>query len=191
MQVLEVIVSNEGKTTGEIINAVSSAFPNKSFNTLKGYISLLHNSGYITIKYADDKIFFIGVNSSAYSALDTAKSQPQESNSPKNVFNIGNIQGQVAMGNTGGSYELNMSNAFNQTISEGLKAAISAADNQKINNSEREEIKLLIQQILEYLQESQKPPQGLIQEISARFQKHSWIAAPIATQALNFLSKIF
>ena len=83
MQVLEVIISNEGKPTEEIINSLLTAFPNKSFNTLKGYISSLHNSGYITVQYADNKIFFIGVNSSAYSALDTAKNQPQESNSQK------------------------------------------------------------------------------------------------------------
>lgn len=191
MQILEVIISNNGKPTEEIINAISNAFPDKSFNTLKGYIYSLHKSGYINVKDGDNKIFLIGVNSSAYVALDKAKNQQQESKESKNVFNIGQIHGQVAMGNTGGSYELNMSNVFNQSMCDGLKEAISAADNQNIDNAEREEIKFLLQQILETLQESQKPPEGLIKKISAAIQKHSWIAAPIATQAFNLLARNF
>ena len=187
MQVLKIVIENEGKTADEILGAISAAFPNKTYNTLKGYINTLGEAGYLSVQYGYNRICYIGVNPSAHAALDKAENTVAEPN--RASFNIGQIHGQVAMGNSGGSYNFTMTNAFREAMSAGLTEAASLANNRGIDAAEREEIKQLLRQILASLRQSENPPQNLVSKLSALFQKHSWIAAPIATQALNLLAK--
>ena len=192
MKVLEIIIENSAKPVEEIINAVCRAFPCESYALLEGYIYQLGKDKYLSVQSGDNRIVGIFVNPSAYVALREVKDAPAEKASTQvNIGSIGNISGQFAVGNKGGSYDMHVSNVVIHEMSNGLKEVLTLADKQSLNPFELEQIKKITRQIFESLDKSEPPPQSLIKQFDSFMQKHSWIAAPLATAFLNVLAKFF
>lgn len=192
MKVLEVVTANANKTADEIINAVYRAFPNDPYDLLEGYIYQLGKEKYLAVQPGDNRIFAIHVNSTAYVALREWKSAPAEKSTTQiNVGSIGNVSGQLAIGNKGGSYDMRVSKIVVNEMSDGLKNVIAMSDRRMTNELEREQFKRLVEKILESLNKSESPSQGLIEQLDSFLQRHSWISAPLATAFLNALGKLF
>ena len=189
MQVLDVIIRNEGKSPREIFFSLSNEFPNQSYNTLKGYVLELESQGYLSLMYADNDIAIISVNQSAHSALDYAKNH--ETTSHENAtFQFGNIYGPVSMGNHGGTYTMNSTNIFRQAASSSLNDVLSLVDD-RADDSDREEIKQLLKQVISAIDNQKPVPESLMERLDTFMQNHSWISAPIATTFLHMITKFF
>lgn len=186
MQVLEIITKNEGRPADEIISAISDIFPKLPYKAICGYLYKLQSKEYISVLNGDNKIIHIGVNYSAYEALCELQNGSDKPNNAGQTFNIGQVHGQIAMGNSGGAYNFNMSVEFIQAMDKSLKDILVSIDEHLQDKSaESEEIKSLVKQILEALRKSEAPPKGVIERFDACLQKHSWISAPIASTLLN------
>lgn len=192
MKVLAQVVSNADLPANEIMPAVCAAFPHESYALLEGYIYQLGREKYLSVQSGDNRIVAIAVNPSAYVALRESKDAPEEKSSTQiHIGSIGNVSGQFAVGNKGGSYDMHVSNVVIHSMSNGLKEVLTLADKQSLNPFEREQIKKIARQIFESLDKSEPPPQGLIEQFDSFMQKHSWISAPLATAFLNVLAKLF
>ena len=192
MKVLSQVVENADLPENEIMSAVCAAFPRESYSLIAGYIYQLGKDKYLSVQSGDNRIVGIFVNPSAYVALREVKDAPAEKASTQvNIGSIGNISGQFAVGNKGGSYDMHVSNVVIHEMSNGLKEVLTLADKQSLNPFELEQIKKITRQIFESLDKSEPPPQSLIKQFDSFMQKHSWIAAPLATAFLNVLAKFF
>ena len=193
MKVLEVVIENAAKPAEEIINAVCRAFPRESYALLESYIYQLRGEGYLSIMKGDNRIVAIRVNPSAYIALRESKNAPEEKSSTQiSIGSIGNVSGQIAIGNKGGSYDMRVSKNFIRSVAGDFREIIPLIESQaSLNPFEREQLKKDIQQVLVALEKSELPPQGIIARIDAFLQKHSWLSAPIASTFLNALTKLF
>ena len=190
MKVLAVVVANAALPANEVMPAVCAAFPHESYALLAGYIYELRGKGYLSVQEGDNRIVAVAVNPSAYVALRDG--EPEERSSMNiNVGTIGNVSGQLAIGNRGGSYDMHVSKVVVNEMSDGLKNVLAMSDRRMTDELEREQFKRLIEKILESLNKSEPPPQGLIERLDSFLQKHSWISAPLATAFLNALSKLF
>ena len=190
MEVLKVVVSNDNLPANERMSAVSAAFPNYSYALLEGYIYQLRAKGYLSVQSGDNRIVAIGVNPSAYVALHEGTTEPvEESSTQINIGSIGNVSGQVVLGNKGGSYNMHVTKIMMNETNNALKSILTLADNQSVNPFERERIKKIVTQIAESFSKSEPPPKGLIEQLDSFAQKHSWISAPLAAALLQSLSK--
>ena len=189
MKVLEIIIENAAKSAEEIINVVCRAFPNEPYSLIEGYIYQLDRQKYISVQSGDNRIFAIVVNPSAHVALHEKKTEPEEKMTQH--FNIGVIHGQVAMGNRGGSYNMNLSNTVVREMTDGLKNVLTMSERRMTDELEREQLKRLVTRIVESLEKQEPPPQGLIEKLDSFMQRHSWISAPLAAAFLNTLVKLF
>lgn len=192
-KILAVVVENAAKSADEIINAVCRAFPLENYATIKGYIYQFRNKGYLSLLEGDNRIINIRVNSSAYVALHEADDVPAQTSSTQ--IHIGSITGSsvagIGVGNKSSVVNTTVTNTFISSMRGGLKDVLALADKQQLNPFEREQLKKILNQILTAVEKSEPPPQGLIEQLDAFLQRHSWISAPIATAALNALSKLF
>ena len=191
-KILEVVMENTGKSTEEIINALSRAFPRESYALLESYIYQLRNKGYLSVQNGDNRIVAIGVNPSAYVALRESNDASGKSASTQiNIGSVGNISGQFAVGNKGGTYEMHVSKSIIHAMNGGLQEVLALADKQPLNPFEREQLKKVLQQIIESLEKSEQPPRGLIEQLDSFLQCHTWISAPLAGAFINTLLKLF
>ena len=192
-KILAVVVDNAGKSADEIINAVCRAFPRETYATIEGYLYQFRNKGYLSLLAGDNRIINISVNSSAHVALREADDVPVQTASTQ--IHIGSITGvvggNIGVGNKGGSYNTNVTKIFAGSMQGGLQEVLALADKQPLNPFEREQLKKILRQILDAVEKSEPPPQGLIEQLDAFLQRHSWISAPIAAAALTALSKLF
>ena len=193
-KILAVVVENAGKSADEIINAVCRALPLENYATIRGYLYQFERKGYLSLLEGDNRIINIGVNSSAYVALREVDDVPVQTSSPQ--INIGAITNSSVAGfafgiGNKGNYDLSVTNTFISSMRGGLQDVLALADKQPMNPFEREQLKKIVRQILEAVEKSEPPPQGLIERLDAFLQRHSWISAPIAAAALNALSKLF
>lgn len=189
MKILAVVVDN-ADFPKQIMSAVSEAFPNETEKLLKGYIYEFRKKGYVSLLEGDNGINSVHVNPSAYRALREHKDAPDEKFTPQ--FNIGTIHGgQFAMGNKGGSYNMSLSKTVVHEMSSGLKNVLEMSDRRMTDELEREQLKYLVNKIVESLDKSEPPPQSLIEKLDSFMQRHSWISAPLAAAFLNTLSKLF
>lgn len=192
-KILAVIVENAAKSADEIINAVCRAFPLENCATIKGYIYQFRSNGYLSLLEGDNRIINIHVNPSAYVALREADDVPAQTSSTQiqiNSITNSSVAG-IGVVNKSSVVNTTVTNTFVSSMCGGLKDVLALADKQQLNPFEREQLKKIVNQILAAVEKSEPPPQGLIEQLDAFLQRHSWISAPIATAALTALSKLF
>lgn len=192
-KILAVVVDNAAKSADEIINAVCRAFPLENYATIQGYIYQFRNKGYLSLLEGDNRIINIRVNPSAYVALHEADDVPAQTASTQiqiNSITNSSVAG-IGVVNKSSVVNTTVTNTFISSMCGGLKDVLALADKQQLNPFEREQLKKILNQILEAVEKSEPPPQGLIEQLDAFLQRHSWISAPIATAALTALSKLF
>lgn len=190
MKVLAVVIENKDKSVDAIINSLRQAFPRESYATIEGYIYQLKNKGYLAVQPGDDRIFEIHVNPSAYVALREGDDTSEKVTTQINVGSIGNVSGQLALGNMNGSYNVHVSKNIVNEMASGLRNVLPLAERKMTNELEREQLKYLVNRIVESLDKSEPPPKNLIEKLDSFLQKHSWISAPLAAAFINALSKL-
>ena len=189
-KILSVVTANANLPPAEIIPAVSAAFPNESYGSLMGYIYRFRDSGYLSIVEGDNRIVAVEVNPSAYVALTESQTVSEDKSSTNiNINTITGVNGQLAIGNRGDSYQIDIGRTVIREMRSGLDEVLALADKQQINPFEREQIKKLIRQVLDETGDETPPEKNLLERFDAFMQCHSWIAAPIATAFLNALIK--
>lgn len=190
-KILAVVVENAAKSADEIINAVCRAFPLENYATIQGYIYQFRNKGYLSLLEGDNRIINIRVNPSAYVALsDDVPAQTASTQIQINSITNSSVAG-IGVVNKSSVVNTTVTNTFISSMCGGLKDVLALADKQQLNPFEREQLKKILNQILAAVEKSEPPPQGLIEQLDAFLQRHSWISAPIATAALTALSKLF
>lgn len=191
-KILEIVIANAALPPTEIMSAVCAAFPNEPYALIEGYIYQLGRKKYLSVESGDNRIVAIHINPSAYVALHEMKNSPEEKASTQiSIGNISGVRGQVAIGNKGGSYDMNVSESVIHAMRGGLNDVLALADKQSLNPFEREQLKKNLRLILESLDKAESPPQNLIEQLDSFLQKHSWISAPLAAAFLNALTKLF
>lgn len=191
MKVLSVVVANADLPPNEIMSAVYAAFPRESYALLEGYIYQLKSKGYLSVLHDDNRIVEIHVNPSAYVALREGDDTSEKTSTQIHIGSIGNVSGQVTLGNNKDvSFDMRVSKTIINEMASGLKNVLPLAERRMTNELEREQLKHLVNRIVESLDKSEPPPKNLIEKLDSFLQKHSWISAPLAAAFINTLSKL-
>lgn len=159
MKVLSQVVENADLPENEIMSAVCAAFPRESYSLIAGYIYQLRDKEYLTILDSDNRIVAIKINPSAYVALREDKDKPDERTSTQiHIESINNVNGQFAVGNKGGSYNMSLSKTIAHDMSDGLKNVLTMSERRITDELEREQLKRLVTRIVESLEKQEPSP---------------------------------
>ncbi len=181
-------ISYSVERSGTLIHRSLTGLPNAEKNTGKKYIGfmpgtdiqpsdILINPAGETIYITDTQTHFIHQEPyqlKAYYQTKYEKAYNAQSNSP--VFNIGTAYGSVI--------------GTQQSVTVNYKDSLRATKKQieDSDSPDKEELQQIIS-LLEMIVNNQLPPQkGLLSKFSAVLERNSWIASPIASVLISWLT---
>lgn len=162
---------------------------NEPWYEIEGYLFRLEEERLIELIIGGDEIQRILIRG-------CARARRRERPEPRSVqtINIRQGYGAVSIGDNRNSTITvqQISYQMRQEVSADLLQLFNTVDKRTgLDSTEAMQIKELLRQMLKCLEKSDTPPTGLLSELSERIQKHSWIAAPLATLLLKFLERLW
>lgn len=129
------------------------------------------------------------MNGSAFARLQDLKEKP---NVPSQSVNINQNYGSLAMGDNRGATVTtnNIVKELKRSVGDDLRNILLQIDRRNdLDAQEAAQLKELLRQIAEQPDNSEQAPPFLLAQLSAKIQKHAWIASPIAITIINLLQK--
>ena len=157
---------------------------------IKSYLYHLKKEGFVTLLCADDDILRVDVNASAFARLQDLKEKP---NVPSQSVSINQNYGSLAMGDNRGANVTtnNLVKELKRSVGDDLRNLLLQIDKHNLDEQEAAQLRELLRQIAERLDSSDTAPIFLLEQLSAKIQKHAWIASPIAATIINLLQKFW
>lgn len=160
---------------------------------VESILNQLSKEGLIELTYGGDDLQRITVLPAARAFF---LEQAEKSEFTIAPININQSQGNFSM-NFGDNRGAVISSQYStyqikQLFGADLKMLLEEVDrHSELFSTEATEIKEILRQMLKNLEGSKEPPKGLLPNLSEKIQKHSWIAAPLATTFIRIVEKMW